>query len=53
MTNLLHLLEDPFEDRLQRAHLRALVRSEAAQRYLAANYVGLHTSGRYVDQAPL
>jgi p-hydroxybenzoate 3-monooxygenase len=53
MTNLLHLLEDPFEDRLQRAHLRALVRTEAAQRYLAGNYVGLHTSGRYVDQVPL
>ncbi|MDR7576920.1 MAG: 4-hydroxybenzoate 3-monooxygenase, partial [Armatimonadota bacterium] len=52
MTNLLHRLEDPFEDRLQRAHLRALLRSEAARRYLAENYVGLHTSGRYVDRLP-
>lgn len=53
MTNLLHRLEDPFEDRLQRAHLRALLRSEAARRYLAENYVGLHTSGRYVERLPL
>lgn len=53
MTNLLHRLEDPFEDRLQRAHLRALLRSEAGRRYLAENYVGLHTSGRYVDRLPL
>lgn len=53
MTNLLHRLEDPFEDRLQRAHLRALLRSEAARRYLAENYVGLPTSGRYVERLPL
>ncbi len=49
MTSLLHRLEDPFEEKIQRAQLRALRRSEAARRYLAENYTGVHTSLRYVD----
>ncbi len=53
MTNLLHRLEDPFEEGMQQAQLRVLRRSEAARRYLAENYTGVHTSLRYVDWAPL
>jgi p-hydroxybenzoate 3-monooxygenase len=42
MTNLLHVLgDDPFDDRLQRARLEYVTRSEAAARSLAENYVGL------------
>jgi p-hydroxybenzoate 3-monooxygenase len=53
MTQLLHRLDDPFEEGMQRAQLRALRRSEAARRYLAENYTGVHTSLRYVEWVPL
>lgn len=53
MTQLLHRLDDAFEEGMQRAQLRALRRSEAARRYLAENYTGVHTSVRYVDWVPL
>ena len=38
MTQLLHRLDDPFEEGMQRA-----------RRYLAENYTGLHTSLRYTE----
>jgi p-hydroxybenzoate 3-monooxygenase len=42
MTTLLHRLgEDPFDDRLQRARLEYVTRSQAAAHSLAENYVGL------------
>jgi p-hydroxybenzoate 3-monooxygenase len=42
MTTLLHRLgEDPFDDRLQRARLEYVTRSDAAAHSLAENYVGL------------
>lgn len=43
MTSMLHRApgDDPFEGRLQLAQLRNVVRSEAAARVLAENYVGL------------
>ena len=41
MTLMLHSNADPFEDRRQHARLRYVVRSEAAARSLAENYVGL------------
>jgi len=42
MTTLLHKLgQDAFDDRLQRARLEYVTRSEAAARSLAENYVGL------------
>ncbi len=53
MTQLLHRLDDSFEEGMQRAQLRVLRRSEAARRYLAENYTGVHTSVRYVDWVPL
>jgi p-hydroxybenzoate 3-monooxygenase len=41
MTTLLHRLgDDPFDDRLQRARLEYVTRSEAAAKSLAENYVG-------------
>jgi p-hydroxybenzoate 3-monooxygenase len=41
MTRLLHVPDDPFERRTQLARLRYVCSSEAAQRSLAENYVGL------------
>jgi len=43
MTQMLHRLDanDPFEGKLQRSQLEYVVRSEAAARTLAENYVGL------------
>jgi p-hydroxybenzoate 3-monooxygenase len=41
MTLMLHVNADPFEDRRQHARLRYVVRSQAAQRSIAENYVGL------------
>jgi p-hydroxybenzoate 3-monooxygenase len=43
MSNLLHRLPDtdPFEERILRARLDWLCRSESAARSLAENYVGL------------
>ncbi len=41
MTRLLHRPDDPFEHRAQLARLRYVCASEAAQRSLAENYVGL------------
>ncbi|WP_018111965.1 4-hydroxybenzoate 3-monooxygenase [Thermus igniterrae] len=49
MTTLLHTLEDPFEEALRQAKLRHLRESPHLQRFLAENYVGLYTSGRYAD----
>lgn len=48
MTTLLHTPPDPFDEGLRQAHLRHLGQSPHLQRFLAENYVGLHTSGRYV-----
>jgi p-hydroxybenzoate 3-monooxygenase len=41
MTAMLHVNPDPFEDKRQQARLRYAVTSEAAQRSIAENYVGL------------
>jgi p-hydroxybenzoate 3-monooxygenase len=41
MTSMMHANPDPFEDRRQLARLRYVVSSEAAQRSIAENYVGL------------
>jgi p-hydroxybenzoate 3-monooxygenase len=43
MTQMLHRVhpDDPFEAKLQRSQLEYVVRSEAAARMLAENYVGL------------
>ena len=44
MTQMLHRLTgDPFEAKLQRSQLEYVVRSEAAARTLAENYVGLES----------
>jgi p-hydroxybenzoate 3-monooxygenase len=47
MTTLLHTPTDPFDDGLRTAQLRHLAESPHLQRFLAENYVGLYTSGRY------
>lgn len=47
MTTLLHTPADPFDDGLRTAQLRHLAESPHLQRFLAENYVGLYTSGRY------
>jgi p-hydroxybenzoate 3-monooxygenase len=44
MTRLMHRPDDPFEHRAQLARLRYVCSSEAAQRSLAENYVGLSGS---------
>jgi p-hydroxybenzoate 3-monooxygenase len=44
MTLMLHANDDPFEDQRQLAKLRYVVASEAAQRSLAENYVGMRLS---------
>lgn len=44
MTLMLHANPDPFEDKRQHARLRYVVSSEAAQRSIAENYVGLQRS---------
>jgi p-hydroxybenzoate 3-monooxygenase len=44
MSLMMHTNDDPFEDRRQQAKLRYVVSSEAAQRSLAENYVGLRLS---------
>jgi p-hydroxybenzoate 3-monooxygenase len=41
MTAMMHVNDDPFEDRRQLARLRYVLGSEAAQRSIAENYVGL------------
>ncbi|BCZ95728.1 4-hydroxybenzoate 3-monooxygenase (plasmid) [Thermus thermophilus] len=53
MTTLLHTLRDPFEERLRVAKLRHLAESPLLQGFLAENYVGLHTTVRYVDLIPV
>jgi p-hydroxybenzoate 3-monooxygenase len=45
MTAMMHRHDDEFENRRQRAALRALVSSEAASRALAEGYVGLPLPG--------
>ncbi|PZA07669.1 MULTISPECIES: 4-hydroxybenzoate 3-monooxygenase [unclassified Meiothermus] len=47
MTTLLHTPADPFDDGLRTAQLRHLAESPHLRRFLAENYVGLYTSGRY------
>lgn len=49
MTTLLHTPTDPFDDGLRQTQLRHLGESLPLQRFLAENYVGLHTSGRYAS----
>jgi p-hydroxybenzoate 3-monooxygenase len=44
MTLMMHANPDPFEDKRQQARLRYVVTSEAAQRSIAENYVGLPRS---------
>jgi p-hydroxybenzoate 3-monooxygenase len=44
MTLMLHANPDPFEDKRQQARLRYVVTSEAAQRSIAENYVGVPLS---------
>jgi p-hydroxybenzoate 3-monooxygenase len=44
MTAMMHTNPDPFEDKRQQARLRYVVTSEAAQRSIAENYVGLQFS---------
>lgn len=41
MTSMMHVNPDPFEDKRQQARLRYVVTSDAAQRSIAENYVGL------------
>jgi p-hydroxybenzoate 3-monooxygenase len=41
MTSMLHHVDDPFEQELQRSQLRYVTTSQAAARTLAENYVGL------------
>lgn len=52
MTTLLHRADDPFAARLQETQIRHLTRSPSMARHLAEHYVGLHTSGLYVDLVP-
>jgi p-hydroxybenzoate 3-monooxygenase len=52
MTTLLHRVDDPFAARLQEIQLHHLTRSPTLARHLAEHYVGLHTSGLYVDWVP-
>ncbi|MCS7173872.1 MAG: 4-hydroxybenzoate 3-monooxygenase [Armatimonadetes bacterium] len=51
MTTLLHRSSNPFEERLRVAYLRHVLESPHLLRFLAENYVGRHTSGRYVAYA--
>ncbi|MDR5709906.1 MAG: 4-hydroxybenzoate 3-monooxygenase [Armatimonadota bacterium] len=51
MTTLLHRSSNPFEERLRVAYLRHVLESPHLLRFLAENYVGRHTSGRYVEYA--
>lgn len=51
-TVLLHRVDDPFTTRMQDTQLRHLTRSPTLARHLAEHYVGLHTSGRYVEWVP-
>jgi p-hydroxybenzoate 3-monooxygenase len=44
MTLMMHVNPEPFEDKRQQARLRYVVTSEAAQRSIAENYVGLQLS---------
>ena len=52
MTTLLHTLADPFEEQVRLAKLRHLVENTHVQRFLAENYVGVYTSGRYAVTFP-
>lgn len=47
MTTLLHTPADSFDEGLRTAQLRHVAESPHLQRFLAENYVGLYTSGRY------
>ncbi|GAA6756849.1 4-hydroxybenzoate 3-monooxygenase [Thermus thalpophilus] len=48
MTHLLHAQPDPFQEGLRRAHLAQVLSSEALKRFLAENYTGRRTTGRWV-----
>jgi p-hydroxybenzoate 3-monooxygenase len=54
MTAMLHRYDDgdPFQQRMQRAQLRHVVRSKALQTALAESYVGLPMPGRGASAAP-
>ncbi|WP_413217769.1 4-hydroxybenzoate 3-monooxygenase (plasmid) [Thermus oshimai] len=49
MTTLLHTHEDPFAEGLRLAQLRHLGESPHLLSFLAENYVGLHTTGRWAE----
>jgi p-hydroxybenzoate 3-monooxygenase len=51
MTTLLHRSSNPFDEGLRVASLRHVLESPHLLRFLAENYVGRHTSGRYVEYA--
>ncbi len=51
MTTLLHRQPNPFDERLRVAYLRHVLESPHLLRFLAENYVGHYTSGRYVEAA--
>lgn len=48
MTNLLHTQPDPFLEGLRQAELKQVLASEALKRFLAENYTGRRTTGRWV-----
>lgn len=48
-TFLLHVRPDPFEERLRQTQLRNMLEVPHLQRFFAENYVGLYTTGRYVE----
>ncbi|BCZ87967.1 4-hydroxybenzoate 3-monooxygenase [Thermus thermophilus] len=48
MTSLLHTQPDPFIEGLRQAELKQVLTSEALKRFLAENYTGRHTTGRWV-----
>ncbi|GAA5335680.1 MULTISPECIES: 4-hydroxybenzoate 3-monooxygenase [Thermus] len=48
MTHLLHTHPDPFLEGLRQAELKQVLASEPLQRFLATNYTGQYTTGRWV-----
>jgi len=48
MTHLLHTHPDPFREGLRQAEIKQVLASEPLQRFLATNYTGHHTTGRWV-----
>ncbi|MDR7559647.1 MAG: 4-hydroxybenzoate 3-monooxygenase [Armatimonadota bacterium] len=52
MTVLMHTVDDPFATRLRQAQLHQVTSHPTLSRYLAEHYVGMHTSGLYVEWVP-